>query len=96
MSSAAVSNVSFDRAPHAQIREGLLGFILFSDSAGCRIHCVLRRTNAGRFEIRYPERKTGAGRRVKLYWPESPALRQEQQRQIFAALVDLGVLPWRD
>lgn len=96
MSTTAISDVSFHRAPLQEIREGLLGFILFRDSAGCRVHCVLRRTHDGQFEIRYPERKTGAGRRVRLYWPESAALREEQQRQIFAALVDLGVLPWRD
>jgi hypothetical protein len=92
-SSPTVTRVAFSPAPPLDVADGLLGFLAV-DVEGLRLDGVaLRRTRAGRFDLRYPERRgRGSVPGGAVVRPLTESARQAIERQVFAELERQGVI----
>ena len=89
-----IGGVVFSPARELDARLGLLGFIACTLDSLRVDGIALRRTAAGRLDLRFPTSRRGSsGRRFQVVWPADEAARQAIEAQVLAALEQQGVLP---
>lgn len=86
-----VTNVRFTAAAERDAELGLIGYVACVLSPGIRLDgLTVRKTQAGRFMLSFPDRRDGSGRRHPLIWPVDENLRHEFEAQILASVRNAG------
>ena len=85
--SLTVTSAGITRASESDNRRGLVGYITLALNDALMIDgVVLRRTQAGRYSLSYPERTDRQGKRHPIVRPLSAADHKSIEAQIFAQL----------
>ena len=86
-----VTGISFVAARELDRQLGLLGFVACNVDSVRIDSIVVRRTAAGRLDLRFPSKRSGNGQDFQIVRPASEDARVAIERQIFAALKAQGV-----